>query len=275
MITIVQGTLGGGKTLRGVREIASHLARGLFVYTNIEYVFSGLRVYCRAAHRVEIQRKQIRRLPPMEDVKDWVDAIEFASEAEPILVVIDESAIFWNSRDWAETQKHQKNMLAFLRQSRKAGVNICFIAQESTDLDKQFRNLAELLINCRNMAKIKVPVINVPLLGLFRYHVIEVSKQGGIRDLVISAEWWWALGRNKLLFNCYKTEAFLDSYMTELAATKKRLGAVKLERATLLRRISDGLRVGWGPDKIAGRWLRSIICSRLKEQRRLARVVES
>lgn len=58
-------------------------------------------------------------------------------------VIIDESGILFNSRDWQKFYKQRNNWIKFLALSRKWGYDFIFIAQSDRMIDKQIRGLVE------------------------------------------------------------------------------------------------------------------------------------
>lgn len=267
MITLVTGVIGGGKTTYAMLETLKHLAKGLYVRTNVDYCFNECQAFCRVHYGVEIQRNQIKSFPDKEGVTEWWDLIDWGTEQEPVLAVIDEAQNFWGSRDWQATQEKHKSMLSFLTQSRKAGVNVIFITQDAGNVDKQFRVLAQQIISCRNMANIKIPVIGLHLVGIFRYQTIESAKQSGIRDLVTAATWFKAYGKNKMIFSTFETTAFLDSFMSSMAEKRKRVHRLKLRKASFTRRLADNLTSGDKLERAVGKLFRCLECMRLRRER--------
>ena len=73
MIEIVEGTVGGGKTLYAVRETCERLSRGQFVYTNVDMQRGPLRRYLLDRYGVYLRSEQLVQLPEAESVMDyWV-----------------------------------------------------------------------------------------------------------------------------------------------------------------------------------------------------------
>lgn len=267
MITLVTGVIGGGKTTYAMRETLAHLAKGLYVFTNVDFVFAECRKYCRVHYGVEIQREQIQAFPEREGVTEWWDLVDWGVEGEAVLAVIDEAQNFWGSRDWQNTQDKHKAMLSFLTQSRKAGVDVMIITQDSGNVDKQFRVLAQQIVSCRNMANIKIPIFNFHLCGIFRYQKIETAKQSGVRDLITDAEWWRAYGKNKMVFATFRTHAFLDSFMTEMAEKHKRVSRLTLPKSSLLRDFADNWYSGDKVERVIGKLFRNLEAKRLRKIR--------
>lgn len=260
MITIVEGVVGGGKTIFAVRETIERVAAGGHVYTNVDMVPSEVRQYVMRKYGRFIRSDQIRQLPETESVKGWVDFIGFGTLSDPILVILDEAQMFWNSRDWAKTSKEENPMLSFLTQSRKAGVDVMVISQDAGNIDKQFRVLAQSVVKARNMAHIGDPVFGLKLRGLIRYEWTELATRK-----VFRSEWWRI---DKGLFRCYKTDAFLDSFMQDLAETKERLEKLSLREVSRARRTRDSLRSGDTLERWFGRLILPLLVFFSKRSKR-------
>lgn len=251
MITLVDGVVGGGKTYWAVREAGRQIAAGGTVYSNVEFVFAGLKRWVAKKFGVAIHRDQVRALPACERVADWWQVIDWGTTECPVLVILDEAHLFWNSRDWAKTGKEQVEMLSFLTQSRKAGVDVIIISQDIGNIDKQFRVLAQIQVKARNLQQNKVPVLGLPLRGVFIYEAREL-KTGGL----LGREWHF---RDRGIFACYRTTAFLDSQMQDMARERRTriVGRRKLSKARmgLLYRLGLKMRDDTGLDGRIGRWL--------------------
>lgn len=262
MITIVQGVVGGGKTIFAVEETIRRISEGGHVYTNVDMDEAQCRGYVMRKHKRYLKRGLIRKLPETENIRTWVDFIDFGSVEDPILVVLDEAQMFWNSRDWAKTAKAEGEnpMLSFLTQSRKAGVDVMVISQDAGNIDKQFRVLAQSVVTARNMAHMKLPIFGISLKGFILYTWMETATRS-----IFKSRWWRI---DKGLFKCYKTEAFLDSIMQEMAETKGRLERVQLRSVDWVRSMVYNLEQGDLLEKWIGKLLRPWAACRLKRQRR-------
>lgn len=260
MIKIVEGVLGGGKTVFAVRDTLERLRDGGYVYTNVEMVRPAVRSYLLSKYGVYLRSDQLREFPATEGVKGWVEFMEWGTLDSPVLAIIDESQMFYNSRDWAKTQEHDRDMLSFLTQSRKAGVDVTFISQSSGNIDKQFRVLAECTVKARNMKHIKAPLLGVAMSGFFFYQWTETAT-----NHVFDSKWWKA---DKGVFACYRTAAFLDSLMQEMASTKERLEARPLRSAPSIVRLAHRFQPKDGIEKFFSKLLRRAAAAKLLKQRK-------
>lgn len=267
MITLITGALGGGKTSVAVRMMIEHMAKGLTTYGNVDLDWSECVTYARTVHKVELQRGQFRKLPDKEDVKGWVDFIDWGTEQNPVLVVIDEAHSFWDSRDWQKTQKEEGGTLSFLTHSRKAGTDLMFITQEATNLDKKFRNMAQFQLHCRKLAHLVIPLTNIHLANVFRYRLYEIMQEKMRGDLEIKNWFWSAYGQRKRLYDCYRTEAMLDSFMSDLADKKEILDRRQLRPTTFVRRWAAILADGDFLERRVSDYLRKIAAKQLHQWR--------
>ena len=136
MISLVTGKVGSGKTLYCVGLAVEHIAKGGVVYTNIAFNRDALAAVIVKRYRRRMFPEQLRMVD-LNAGPGWHDAIEFGNDGLPVLVLLDEIHLFFNSRDWAKTQALHSDMLSFLSQSRKVAVDVVFIAQVGTTLEKQ------------------------------------------------------------------------------------------------------------------------------------------
>jgi len=267
MLSIIQGDVGGGKTIFAVREMIRRAANGVRCYCNVEVDEKRIATYVQAVYGVRYRMGTIVRLPDAEDVREWVHFIKWGTLQDPILVVLDEAQMFWNARDWATTAKEGGDMLSFLTQSRKAGVDLFIISQDENNIDKQFHRLAQFTVTARNMSHMAVPVFGIRLKGVVTYTWVE-NKAGNQFKLE-----WWVI--DKRLFKCYKTESFLDSFMRGLAEGKERLQRFIPKGVSLARKIRAQLLLGDPLERIAGRAITAAWIGYLQSRRKRSRPSDS
>ena len=134
MIKILTGKIGAGKTLQAMGIAYRHLLEGKTLCTNVEVVYPVLAALGLKEHGKLIERDQIIELD-LNEIPEWNTSIPWGVPGHPVLVILDEIHLFFNSRDWAKTDKHHRGMVSFLSQSRKACVDIIFVAQELKDIE--------------------------------------------------------------------------------------------------------------------------------------------
>lgn len=227
MICLVTGALRGGKTSYAVGLAVKHIAKGGTVFTNVEFFPAEVAALIRKRNRVVMRPEQIRQID-LADNKDWNTRIEFGVMGSPVLIILDEIHLFFNSRDWAKTQKLHADMLAFLSQSGKCFVDIIFIAQVATTLEKQFRDQCELEYYCRSMKTIKIPI-----LGTLPFNKMLLVERDKATDKALSRS---LIPYDKEIWKCYNSFAFLDNSMRLANSTVPRIERLKLEKVPLVSR---------------------------------------
>jgi hypothetical protein len=233
MIELYQGRIGGGKTYSAVRRIIKYLAAGRTVYTNIEFNLKNLEITLAKRFSVAFDVDQLRELPELTDHKyEWHEMIDWGVPSCPVLVVIDEAQLHYNSRDWAETQKRGKDMLSFLTQSRKAFVDVIYITQEVGNIDKQFRVLCQFIWTFRNMEFAEIPIFGGLLSKSFFF---RKDDYGGAK--IDSG----LIPKEKDYFLSYNTFAFLDPKMAEKA--EKEMEKAIAERAMTKLNVKQRLAI--------------------------------
>lgn len=231
MISLVTGKIGSGKTLHSVGLITSHIAKGGTVYTNVDLVWPELVKWVRIHHRVIPEEAQLNRIDLVDD-DSWHKLIAWGTADLPVLVVLDEIHLFFNARDWQKTQTLHRSMLSFLSQSRKACVDVVFIAQVATTLEKQFRVQCEWEFYCRNVKDIVIPIF-----GKLPFCFMLLVKKDVETDKAVERRF---ISYDKSLFPVYDTRAFLDAEMRQAAESANVVPPLKLRKVPLVP-----VRVRW------------------------------
>jgi len=163
MISIFTGVMGSGKTLYAVEIILNSFLRGAVVATNIELNIPAVYAYC-LSKGVEFQPEQYiflnekkillphKHLPP-------------GTSKNPNLLVLDECAILFPSRQW---QKTQVEFFAFLLMIRRQFTEVIFICQRIGQIDKQFRDIYQFRWNFNNLSR----ALTLPVLGFFPFEIL-------------------------------------------------------------------------------------------------------
>jgi hypothetical protein len=76
-----------------------------------------------------------------EDFQDWNELIGLRC----CLILLDEAAVWFNSRDW---KGFPREVASFLMQSRKEGVDLWFTAQSEAGVDANLRRLVSTYYSC-------------------------------------------------------------------------------------------------------------------------------
>lgn len=165
-IQLITGTLGGGKTLLAVEIACNHLRKGGHVYTNIEIIPDRVRTWL-ATQGYEFDESRLH-LIPNASIKKFHETLTRGEPDMRVYVIVDEAGLEFNSRDWKETNRELLNFNVLVR---KFDIFLVYIAQKPEMLDKQFRNLCQTQIDCRNLKHYRIMgAFSIPVPLLFRVH---------------------------------------------------------------------------------------------------------
>ena len=224
------GGLGSGKTLSAVGRIQQYLRDGKRVATNLDLDLSRL-----LPARSKVCAVRISDYPTIEDLRllgrgHYVEekkgtvsgrfARGYSNRAEKDgkiysknekhngLLVFDETAVFFNSREWAD--KRRAAVIAWLRHLRKLGWDCIYIMQDLDSVDKQLRKgLIEHEGVCKRSDRLSIPFVGGLLRGVGlgflsrppRIHVCSV-KYGLSQHALVVDRW---LYRGVTVQNGYDT----------------------------------------------------------------------
>lgn len=127
-VTFLVGQIGAGKSAYSVKMARNYLRRGRPVYSTD---------YIRGCYRFDIS---------------WLSTMKCP---EGSLLIIDESALKFNSRDFA---KISKEILAYFKKCRHFKNDVILISQTFGDTDKQIREIATRVLFLRKFGMITLPV---------------------------------------------------------------------------------------------------------------------
>ncbi|MBO2600774.1 zonular occludens toxin domain-containing protein [Shewanella algae] len=202
-VWVVTGKLGSGKSLVAVSKIQEYLNKGRVVATNLDLFMEYL-------VNPFAKKTRVIRLPDKPTAED-LDALPAPYEGEydenkSGLIVFDECATWFNSRNWNDKQRAP--LINKLLHIRKCGWDVIFIIQNVNAMDSQAREMfAEMIVYCRRMDRFTVPFISWFFrLGGFdirppRIHIGLVKYGTGESSPLI--ERWIYRGRE--LYNAYDT----------------------------------------------------------------------
>jgi len=215
MIEIFEGKIGGGKTYSAVARCLEHFAKGGIVYTNIEMYSDRVAAYIAAKYRLVWDPEQYNYFD-FERVNEFQEHIKWGVLGSlPVLCIIDEGHLNFNARDYATTSR---NLIEFLTQSRKAGVDVIFITQNSATLDKQFRLQAQHFWVFRDLSKMKTPLLG----NIFPFHAVMESQFDYSGKDAMS---WRLKAISSDVYQCYNSYAFLSDL-----GQRERVAAKTLEK---------------------------------------------
>lgn len=223
-IYLVTGKLRSGKTLACVGRIRDALLAGKRVATNLD-----LDLECMLPARNPIREEggkrtnhfNVVRLPDKPSVDD-LEAIGRGwdgdyDEEKNGLLVLDELGAWLNTRTFQD--KTRMPVIDWLLHSGKKQWDVYFIIQHQNMIDKQVREgLAEFLVTCRRLDRLRVPVIG-RLFSLFGVNLtmpkihVGTIRYGIEAQALISDRWVY---RGVDLYKAYDTtQVFTDERGTE------------------------------------------------------------
>lgn len=136
MIFLYSGTPGSGKSLHTASVLYWRLKRGAPVIANFDFRSE------RCSKKPYFLYMNNEEMTPERLVwfsRNWFKEHRFHEGA--ITLVIDESQILFNSRDW--NRAGRSDWLSFFTQHRKYGYDVILVAQFDKMLDRQIRSLIE------------------------------------------------------------------------------------------------------------------------------------
>ena len=193
MIEIFQGRIGGGKTYNAVIRMAAHMNRGGHVFTNIELKWDGFDKLCRKSFKFIPKSEQFHVLTT-EQIPSVHKCIAAGSMNCPVLVVVDEAQLWFNSRNWAKTDT---GLLTFLTQSRKVSVDMIFITQAASNIDRQFRVLGQYVWAFKDLKKF-LDFLPWPLVMVLQF---DIDASTLLK--------WYVINKSQLVYDAYNTNALL------------------------------------------------------------------
>lgn len=178
MITVCQGTPGSGKSAVAVAKAISHLRKGGVVAANFHLVDQWSNVVARQSPLACLKKSWLhKKSMSLYERFFYVDSLNAITSINPRslsveiykddgkysegsgLLILDEAQLVFNSRKW------EKNFswIEFFTQHRKLGWNVLLIAHSIEMIDSQIRPLCEYTSTFRNLQKVRLPVVGLPL----------------------------------------------------------------------------------------------------------------
>jgi zona occludens toxin (predicted ATPase) len=237
MIELYEGRLGGGKTYSACVRMVDQVARGGLIATNIEIVWDKFSEYIENKFNVVPERDQFISLQD-EQIGLFHRFTPSGTAELPVLVVIDEAHLTFNSRDFAQTDKLYRETLTFLTQSRKVNTDIIFIAQSVLNMDKQFMRLVQFIWRFRDLAKWKIPGLGIPY-PLKQILAVQFDYDG---KTVLQRSF---IQKDKRIFGLYNTNSLIREFpRLTVAQTKRKLAQAKSTRQQMKLLIPVGIVLG-------------------------------
>lgn len=207
------GGLGSGKSIIAVGKLKDFMLAGRPCAGNIDFYpekclpFNNKSIYLR-----------LPDFPSSSDLWNLGRASDSKDEKSFGILVLDELAVFLNSRDWSS--KGREEFIKYLRHVRKQHWHTLFITQDLESLDKQARiALVEHKAVCSRTDRLPIPLIGW-LLKMFgiarmlpRVHIAIVRY--GTSDKARKVDTWSYYGKSH--FDAYDTDQiFTDEPIRQL-----------------------------------------------------------
>lgn len=205
MIEFIYGKIGGGKSLLATTMMREDFCNGLRVESNIAINTDYLARWMWRKRGLRFSSDQYR-YHNFEEHPDFHNHIHRGSRERPVKVYVDEAQLYYNANDARELVKTMKELISFLTQSRRFGVDIVFITQDPTTVFGQFRKQALWGYECRDLRGVSLGwlVGNTSMLGL-RWKKVDLGGSGQVLEK----------GKSKLdkhIFRLYDTTQFYDNF---------------------------------------------------------------
>lgn len=220
MIEIFEGRLGGGKSYTAVYRAMVHFLKGGTVCTNIDLNWAGCCAYALKRFGLQLERDQFIFLPD-EQIPQFHKYTPSGTGELPVLVIIDEAPLNFDSRDFAQNYKENREVYTFSRQSRKTDTDVILIAQDATDLDKKLRNLSQYIWRFRDLSKWKIPGLGIR----FPFNMILCVQMDYDGRTMLDKHF---VPKDRGIFACYNTRSLLRRFeRLEGVVTKRQLKRVR------------------------------------------------
>jgi len=206
---IIQGVRGEGKSLCAVAKAREYLLRGCPVATNLDLFLDNLLPPDNQSHVYRLPDKprfeDLALLPPAHD-------LGYKGEDKNGLIVLDELALWMNSRSWKE--KGRAEMIDWLLLSRKDHWDLILLCQDHNMIDKQVKTTCcDYLVQASRSDRKKIPYLGAVLEFFFisgyfpKWHQYDVYY--GLAALEARVDYWRFRGND--LYDGYDTnQRFTD-----------------------------------------------------------------
>lgn len=225
MLSCIQGSPGSGKSAVAVALALDHVRNGGVVAANFglvhgwsdvlanrsmwswfdeEYRYKRSLSYYNRLYHVKSLQAVMEVGKSLPNLCEGVHTYDGSYKEGGGLLILDEAQLIFNSRKW------DKNFswIEFFTQHRKLGWNVLVIAHSIEMIDSQIRPLFEYEARFRNLQKVRIPVLGVPLCPYPVFNVVYryagLGSGAGIishRDLVPLPLWAARLYDSLAVFN--------------------------------------------------------------------------
>jgi len=152
MIYLYTGSPGSGKSYHAAKDIYNRLTKHKYkrVITNFRIDVSKIK-----KNRGEYVYKDNSELT-VEFLLEYARQKHIIGIENQTLLIIDESQVKFNSREWQINRNERMKWIEFFSQHRKLGFNIIMITQFDRMIDRQIRALVEYEIKHRKVNNFKI-----------------------------------------------------------------------------------------------------------------------
>lgn len=193
MIDVLQGALGSGKSAAATSIALDHIRRGgvvaanfslvdgwadsiaskhIFSFFSDDYRYKTACSYWKRFYRID-GIDAVRKINPREESTGIYEKRKNGFSEGHGLLIIDEAHMFMNTRDSMKRSSVNRDWISFLTQSRKLGWNVILIAHTIDMIDSQVRCLCEYESRFRNLNKVNLPLLPIPMCPFPLFFVIK------------------------------------------------------------------------------------------------------
>lgn len=169
MLEVFTGKLGGGKSYHAVKRAVAQFLRGGCVVTNVGLNVEAVREHLSKRYNRVFNPDALRIIPDeYEEMEvggkrilvhcavNFHKYVPAGSQDLPVLVIIDEAHLYFNSRDFAVSDRTSRELFKYITQSRKLGNDIIMITQDYRNLDAQFIRMLQYLWTFRDLDRYRI-----------------------------------------------------------------------------------------------------------------------
>lgn len=198
MISVVEGTVGSGKTYWCVRYLVRHLQAGGICATNLVLHPDALR---RACGR-RISSRQLL-VVSADTNPSTIPRGDLRGHGNRRVVVVLDEALNWFSSSVGKDDPRKESWSEWLRQSDKLGQDVFFVAQRFERAAKWIRELAQLVVSVRNLGQ--TTVLGLPLGRLLCLRWLSVAVTNDVSLGQRTGADFYSL--HPEIWNCYETSS--------------------------------------------------------------------
>ena len=197
MITLYSGTPGSGKSLYAAYVIWARLMAGRRVIGNFNINYDAFGRHAQKARKNYLWLDNSELTP--EALNDFAKEHHILGKEGQTLIVIDECAVMFNSRDFGRSDRMR--WIVFFQQHRKLGFDVILIAQQDRMIDRQIRGFIENEYKYRAVKRYKLfgSILSFITGGMF----VRVEQWYGLR-LRSGSEFFLLHRRKARIYNTFE-----------------------------------------------------------------------